>query len=222
MPEVIAVIVGFLLTAFAGNRILHSLQHRAWLRQQQFLGAEKEFIALRDLANDLSKAIGSRIYRMRRVLSACRSIDSDLEERLARYNESLVDWNENLASFTTRLTFYAGYTYTLRLENEIQKGFFESGADIESLIRLKRAGRPIRSAAVNRVDADLNRLTGLCSEFNRDIMRMSEDKRRSIYVGREIPYDCRHLDSLSTHDLWKLLFIRRVDGHTISRPPSDL
>jgi len=68
MSAIIAVIVGSILTGLIGNWLVQGWQQRNWLLQQRFLGHEKEYFALKDLADEIASLLGARIYQCRRLL----------------------------------------------------------------------------------------------------------------------------------------------------------
>ena len=52
-PPIITAIISFILTGLIGGRLLQKWQLRNWLNQQKFLGAEKDYIALQELFDDI-------------------------------------------------------------------------------------------------------------------------------------------------------------------------
>jgi|WetSurMetagenome_2_1015567.scaffolds.fasta_scaffold24954_3 hypothetical protein len=219
MQAIIAVVLSFVLTGLIGARLAQAWQQRNWIRQQQFLGGEKNYIALRDLAAELAKLLGARQYRMRQLLYAAFSLsEQEMEDRLLDYRTVLADWNESLPSFFVRLTTYGGWDYTYSLEETLQTGLVSAGARIEAAVRRRRAGKPHPPGERTAIERDLNRLQGRINAFNRDLLGKLDRVRREIYFGQSIPYNTYWLDDFSTLDLIKALFVRDVDGHSIVRP----
>ena len=223
MTQIVAVILGFILTGLIGNRVVQQWQHRGWLRQQQFLGREKEYLALRDLSTELSTEIGRRIYQTRRLLWAIRSMpDASIDDRLKSYDESLTRWNENLGNYYVRLTLYASYYDTTDLERRIHDPFQAVGAELEAMVRVRRRGKQPDAAKIAKIDRRLNDLQGEIFVFNRDLLRIVENLRERIYFGRTVKYSKENLAVFSTWQLIKALFVSNVDTHSIIGAPSDL
>jgi hypothetical protein len=223
MWQIAAVILGFLLTGLLGNWILQGWQHRSWLRQQQFLGQEKEYLALKDLAAEVADAIGARIYHMRRLLWSIRgSTDEILSERLQAYDRVVTQWNEKLQTYYVRLTLYASFYDAGDLERRIHEPAQAIGAEIEQLVRGRRAGRLPDRPQVVRLERRLNELYGLGFEVNRDILASVEKKRQVTYFGERLHMSKDTLKYFSTWDLIKGLFVSDIDAFAISRPPTDV
>src|SRR5271167_258016 len=117
MTQILSLLATFILTTVVGNYLLQNWQHRGWVRQQQFLGSEKEYLELRSLSTEISGEIGARLYQTKRLLWAVRSFSLEIvEQRLAIYDTTQVRWNEKLGVFFVGLTLFADYSYTNRLE----------------------------------------------------------------------------------------------------------
>ncbi len=222
MQSIITVIMSFVLTGLISAHLAQSWQQRNWLRQQQFLGNEKNYIALRDLIADITKLLGIRHYRMRRLLAAAYNMsDTDVKERLSDYNKILIEWNDNLPSFLVKLTVYSNFSYTYLLENDLQNTFQSLGARIEAAVRRRRSGKPQDPGERARIDSALNTLQGRIYNFNRDLLKRLDQTRREIYFGQSIPYELQWLEEFSTTELIKAFFLRDVDRHSIVRPLAD-
>lgn len=223
MGQIITVILGFVLTGLIGNQLVQRWQQRNWVHQQRFLGAEKEYIALRELSDELSKAIAVRLYRMRRLLWSLRRSDTDLiASRLQDYDSTAVAWNESLSSFYVRLAFYVGGGDSISLEHRIHEPFQQAGADLEQLVRLHRSGNSNLGAALTRLELRMNSLQGKSLDFTKDLMRVVERKKRTVYAGTVIHYSRHTIDQFSTWELIKVTFARDVDRFSVRRSSSDL
>jgi hypothetical protein len=218
MSDIAKALFAFVLTGVIGNSLLQRWQYRAWLQQQQFLGHEREYIALRDLSADLSKVMGARHYQMQRVISAARSLSADeMETRVSEYAVTLKQWNEELNSYYVRLTLYVDYSRAISLEGEIHQPFVSTGSKIERVVRLKRNAQPVPKGEYAIIERQLKNLNTAIFRYNRDLLREVENIRRRVYYGENIPYSTQFLKVFSTVELIKALFIRDVDGHTIVR-----
>jgi hypothetical protein len=219
MQAILTVVLSFVFTGLISARLAQSWQQRNWVRQQQFFGNEKNYIALRDLIADLVKLLGARHYRMRRLLSAtCNMSDKEIEDRLSEYNNILIEWNDNLPSFLVKLAAYGNLTYTYSLENDLQATFQSLGARIENAVRRRRTGRPHDPGERAKIESALNTLQGRIFKFNRSLLERLDRTRREIYFGQSIPYELRWLEQFSITELIKAFFVRDVDCHSIVRP----
>lgn len=217
------VLVTFVLTGLIGNRLLQRWQHRTWLHQQKILGREKEYASLLELTNELSAATGARLYHMRRLAAAIRSLsDAELEHRLKKYDAILIRWNEALNSYYVRLTFYTDFYEARNLEDNIQNLFAKTGINIEASIRDRRSGKRSSPVAITAIDHNLTRLQGQILQFNKGMLRTVETKRKELYLGAPVYYSEYNLLQFSTWELIKALFISEVDGHAVIRTALDL
>jgi hypothetical protein len=218
MSDIIKALLAFVLTGVIGNSLIQRWQYRAWLQQQQFLGHEKEYTALKDLSAELSKVMGARQYQMRRVILAAHALLIDeMEIRISEYTVTLKQWNEELNSYYVRLTLYADYDRAISLERMIHKPFAIIGSKIEGIVRLRRKRQPVSKPEYATIMRELDNLQAAIFRFNRDLLRNVEDIRRRVYYGENIPYSIRFLRYFSTAELIKALFIRDVDRHTVVR-----
>src|SRR5207245_734489 len=84
---IVTVGLTFVLTGLLGNWFIQRWQHRNWVAQQQFLGEEKEYLALKQLWEELARLSGTRLSRMRRLVLVLRSRDDEIvKSRLADYD----------------------------------------------------------------------------------------------------------------------------------------
>jgi len=223
MTQIVAIVLSFVLTALIGNRLLQQWQHRVWLRQQQFLGQEKEYISLKELFPELSSAIGTRLYQAQRLYWAVRSQDAELvEDRLAKYDESVVKWNDGLGLIYARLNIYIDFRYSEILERSIHRPFQSVGAQLEAEVRKRRLGGTPTAAELATLERQLLRLSAATSKFCRDLLRAVEEKRKLVYFGRRVAFSVFNLRYFSTFELVKALFISDVDSHSIICSAADL
>ncbi|MDR3572031.1 MAG: hypothetical protein P4L81_07685 [Candidatus Pacebacteria bacterium] len=223
MTQIVAILLSFLLTALIGNRLLQQWQHRVWLRQQQFLGEEKEYLSLKELFPELSGAIGKRLYQTQRLYWAISALNTELvEDRLAKYDDSVVKWNDNLGSFYARLNIYADFRYSETLERSIHRPFQNVGAQLEAQVRKRRLGGTPTPAELAKLERQLLKLSATTSRFCRDLLKAVEEKRKLVYFGRRVAFSVFNLRYFSTWQLVKALFISDVDSHSIIRSATDL
>jgi hypothetical protein len=107
------------------------------LLQQRFLGHEKEYFALKDLADEVASLLGARIYHMQRLaLSLRRGSDVQISNRVVDYDDVVKRWNERLTSFYVRLPLLAHSHLDIRLESwQLVKMLFVRDVNSFSIVR---------------------------------------------------------------------------------------
>lgn len=222
MVTILSVVLAFLLTGVIGNKLVQRWQSRNWLLQQRFLGSEKEYVALKELADEIAVLLGARIYHMQRLSGVLRhELDETVNTRLARYDEALVRWNERLTSFFVRLPLLADGGMAQELEQSIHSQLAAVGAQLERVVR-DRSSRVMPSrATVGEIQRKLNMIQGRSVEFNKALMRVVEKRRRLLYDGSTIYLSGSTLEHFSTWQLFKALFSTRVNTLSVLRSPFD-
>jgi hypothetical protein len=216
------IVVGFVLTGVIGNRLLQAWQARNWLMQQRFLGQEKEYLGLKELADEIVTLLGVRIFYMQRLNRALRSgSDDKVDTCLQEYDEALRRWNERLTSFYIRLPMLAGNGLELRLENSIQAELVKTGGTIESLVANRKAGMSIHAKQTTQVENDLHAIQGKAIAFNRHLLVVVRSRRADVYYGKRLVFSPQNLRHFSTWQLIEALFVRNIDSLTVIRPPLD-
>jgi hypothetical protein len=216
LKTLVPIVVGFGLSGLVGTRLLQGWQLRSWLMQQRFLGHEKEYVALKELADEISSSLGIRIFHMQRMLRMLgNTVDDDFVSYHEAYRESVERWNERLTSFYVRLTMLAETNFALRLERSIQNSLVPASSIIDALIRDKKANRPVSRKLIRSVRDDVNRLQGKAIGFNQSLLRAVQQRRTDIYYGKRIAFSVENLRYFSTWRLVKALFVREVNLHSI-------
>src|SRR5579859_5875215 len=210
MEALIPVVVGFLLTAFFGNRLLHAWQTRTWMLQQRFLGKEKEYVALKELADEIASLLGVRIFRMRRLnRSLATGTIDEIAALRTEYEDALRRWNEKLASFYIRLPVLADYAFTWELEHQIQSDLVRIGTALERLVKERLSGAPsVKAGEPTRIEGELNRLQGKAIEVNKRLLHELKARRVDVYYGKRLKFTAENLRHFSTWQLIKALFVR--------------
>jgi hypothetical protein len=223
MSAIITVILGFVLTGLIGNGLVQAWQQRNWLLQQRFLGHEKEYFALKDLADEIASLLGARVYHMQRLLhNLRRGSDEQLLSRVADYDDIVRRWNERLTSFYVRLPLLASYELAARLEASIQEKLARTGGNIDELVYQRRLGNAPDKNSVANLLRTLNTIQGRAINFNKDLLRIVEIRRMEVYYGEKVGFSLDNLGKFSTWQLVKALFIRDVNAFSIVRPTLDL
>jgi len=222
MTSIISVIVGFVLTGLIGNKLVQAWQARNWLLQQRFMGQEKEYVALKELADEIAVLLGARIYHMQRLAASLTSSSNEkLAARIADYEDILKRWNERLTSFYVRLPLLASSYLAPNLESSIQLTLVEIGANIEDQLRRRNAGDNADKKSVIKIQNRLNAIQGKAISFNKSMLRIVETRRTEIYYGRRIELNEWTLEQFSTWHLIKALFVRDINSYSIIRSSID-
>ena len=223
MSEFWKIVLSFVLLTVVGNFLLQRWQHRTWVRQQQFLGQEKEYIALRELFPELSSAIAVRLYQTNRLFWVVKSQElGTVDERLVSYDSAISQWNEKLGSFYARLTIYAHYSFTKALEDTIHNPFQSIRTQLEAAVRRRRTGENSSAAEAAQFTKRLGMLTAAHRIFSRNLLSAVEDKRRHVYFGRAIEYTIHNISKFSTWELVKALFASDINSYAVIRPPAGV
>ncbi|MGV7029857.1 hypothetical protein [Methylobacterium symbioticum] len=209
--SIITVLLTFLCTGLMANWLIQRWQYRNWLNQQRFLGAEKQYEALKAVADDISKVSAKRLSAMFRVLSALDQSADRLEERRKIYSDAVDEWNQNINSFQYKTTLYFNWGMTQRLEHDINENFVKIGGRIERNIRIKQINDQAKISDKQEILSQLFKLQGILGNFHRDMLNVVLQKQASTYQGVEIGYNESDLQYFSTWQLIKALFITRVE-----------
>lgn len=222
MATLLPIIVGFLLTGVIGNRLVQGWQSRNWLMQQRYLGQEKEYLALKELADEIVTLLGVRIFHMQRLNRALGSgADARVNLCLQEYDGALKRWNERLTSFYIRLPMLASYELAHHLETSIQTELVKTGSDIENLVSRRSAGTPTQKGQSAKIENDLNRIQGRAIAFNKRLLDVVQSQRGDVYYGKRLEFSPQNMGHFSTWMLVKALFVRDVDSLSVVRPPLD-
>jgi len=221
---VLNVILGFVLTGLFGNWILQGWQQRSWLRQQWFLGAEKDYTALKSLWDEIAEFSGARLARMYRLAAVVRLAPFEtVEARLKEYDVSVLVWNEKFQSFLVRLVrFTSGTALSYSLEQIVQPHFVACGRQLEQLFNQRKADGALDVSQVRALTHSLDRLSHELTNFNRDVLRVVQDQRARTYQGVKVvlgPHTIRHFGNW---ELFKALFHSGIEPYYVIRPPFDL
>lgn len=221
MEKILTVLLTFILTGVIGNAIARRWQNRQWVNQQRVLGFEKEFVALKELVDEIGRLLGARIYHSQRLTLSLRSTDAEaIARRVKDYEEAVKQWNEKLGSFYVRLPYLAETGLGLEVERSIQDRLVVISKRLDRLLEQRKSGIPPK----NDVDAlmiDLNSIQGRAIALNKKLFSTIGSRRDRIYVGTKIPYRRDTLREYSNWELVKALFVSSVDTHTVHRSPLD-
>lgn len=216
----VTTVVGALLTAVLGNRLVQFWQHRNWIHQQQFSGLEKEYVALKALTDTLVRDCGWRLEAMRNLVAALKR--GAYQDELESYRIVLGAWNGAIYSYYAQLTFQIKWDCATDLENRIHKEFVAVGGEIEAEIRRLRPGEAAKASRYGVWDRRLNEIGGEIADFSRFLVRVTEERRQEVFYGRELTYKKSDIMRLGNFELIKLLFVSDIDSFSIVRSTADV
>ena len=197
-------------------------QTRNWFLQQRFLGQEKEYLAFKELADEIASLLGVRIFRMQLLIRAIASRSGEkIGARCQEYDEALKRWNDRLTSFYIRLEMLAHEGLAIRLERSIQDELVRIGEKIERLEKQRRKGSTASAKEVKEVENALNNVQAQALTFNKELLAAVHSRRADIYFGKRLNLSPGNLQYFSTWQLIKALFVRDIDSFSIVRSPLD-
>ena len=154
MNELIAVVVGFLLTTVLGGAWAQRLQTRSWVQQNEARLREQGLDRAGDTCATVMSLLDKRLYRMQRLLSAATTksegaIDAtDLEVRLGEYVATLFDWNDRLNTNLSLVGSHFGDDARQELEH-LYEAFKHVGRDVEMVVRAAKRGEDTTQRATS-------------------------------------------------------------------------
>jgi hypothetical protein len=109
-------LIGFLLTTICGTIINNFYGKATWEREKKFELLKRSLDRNEKLIEDISVKMGTRAMRLLRAFWAIETSqyqDSQgrekvIKERWEEYAKSVIDWNENLRVYVTKLSYLAG------------------------------------------------------------------------------------------------------------------
>jgi hypothetical protein len=159
---------------------------------------------------------------MRRLLLAVKGADLEkIKSRREEYDGVLSDWNEKLVSFSVRLTLFATWHLTTRLE-ELQKSFAEVGAELERACSTTVSDAAVQRRDLGRLEQRMKLLNYEVFSFNRDVLRAVETQRAKTYYGTEIKFGENTLEHFGTWELVKALFKPGIEPLRVIRTSAEL
>jgi hypothetical protein len=220
--DVIKILLTFIVSGLIGNYVLQAWQARNWFAQQRFLGREKEYSALKEIADELATLLANRIFYMSRLRSAISSgSDDQFATAVTQHDDAVRKWNERLTSFYVKLTILISFNFAWRLEQYIQKALVETGAKLEELVRSRNNSQAVTALQTEPLVDELNKIQGQAAKFNEALLQEVLARRTDVYYGARIGFTVQNLRYFSTWKLVKALFVRDVDSLSVLRTPLD-
>jgi hypothetical protein len=140
-PEIVRLLVGFVLTTVLGGVLGSYLQQRSWKHQNEVHLKEEGLKQAKAVCESVSRLLDKRLYRMLRLYYACDgyaqgSISKEvLEQRLRDYDNVLYEWNDGLNLNLALIGTYFGKSAREYLDFNIYERFKAAGSSLEQAYR---------------------------------------------------------------------------------------
>jgi len=210
---VVTVVLSFLFTGLAANRLIQAWQYRNWKAQQRLSDAEKDHRALQDVFDEVATLAGKRQHKMMRLFYVINDNEDVLKQRFGEYDTAVAEWNERFNAISAKLTMHLEWSFTHRLEDGIQKSFVSLGNELERFVKRRKNNERISATEILRVRQRLDLLQRHIFQFNRDMLKFLLGRKQEIY--KEKPLTLHTLDSFPTWELFKALFNPRIRRNEI-------
>lgn len=190
MDDLVAIVLGFVLTTGVGGWWASRLQSRSWTQQNEVRLREKELDRAGGTCSGVMSLLDARLYRMKRLLEAAAAANptelSELEVRRKEYVKVLFEWNDRLNTNLSLVGSHFGEDARADLEQLYGK-FQQVGRDIETAVRRALAGEDSNVTAPRVAEQFEGRepgsLNDLVYQFGLTLMGQLRDGK----VGRTAP-----------------------------------
>lgn len=136
MFDIIKIIIGFILTGIIGTFLAQYYQKKNFIYQTKIIKLQKEIERLKELADNIEKLAGMRIFYGRNLIDNCSEKESkEFSEARKQYRASVEKWNENLSSFFIELRSLGLTTLAFDLEKNVHNNLRKAHLLIDELIR---------------------------------------------------------------------------------------
>lgn len=174
--------INFLFATFAialailGAIIGAWLQHRYWVRQNQFIKREERVRAAFSVAHRTIEAVDRRITRQRRFLWAIKSgVAEEIERDRISYRAAVDEWMENLGKLKAELWTSFGREEAFFLGEDIHSRLAENGREIEKALRKNNA------RSFHSIEHELSKISYRSFMFTQDLLdRTHKEKIRGL------------------------------------------
>ena len=177
--QVLLLLLGFLLTTVVGGLLGFYFQTRTWDSNRR----ESELQAAAAVFDDLSRILDRRLYRMRQLNWRLSSADkAQIEDAMASYRQSVLEWNENLNRNLALTYGYFGVRTWDYLDKTIFEDFVSLGRDIEKRYESWHKGDVNDSAA--RIEGRLDAVSDKLYNLNRFMIALVQAGEVGLYQSR--------------------------------------
>jgi len=215
-------VLTFLLMGVITNSLIQRWQQRNWLQQHRVLGAEKAFLELKRLVDELMTLGDARAYRSTRLVRNLSTLDqATIVQVKKEYDQALTAWNDKLNSFIVRLTVYGSYDFAQQLEDDVQLRFFRISEKLDGAVLAARGNKPLPSGLKSGIESELRSLNYRLFRLSRDLLNLLLQKQREAYVGRTVQFREHTIELFSTWYLFKALLKTNQPPQSIIGSSSD-
>lgn len=136
MFDIIKIIIGFILTGIVGSFLAQYYQKKNFIYQTKIIKLQKEIDRLKELADNIEKLAGMRIFYGRNLIDNSNERESkEFSEARRQYRASVERWNENLSSFFIELRSLGLTQLAFDLERNVHDNLRKAHSLIDELIR---------------------------------------------------------------------------------------
>lgn len=145
IDNVLAIVLGFVLTTVVGGWWAARLQERSWARQNDIRLREAESQRAGSACQDVTTLLDKRLFRMQRLLGATTVVANgvvgvdELDKRLRDYDEVVIAWNERLNMNLSLVGSHFGDDARSFLEG-LYEDFRRVGLRVEATVRVAKGG----------------------------------------------------------------------------------
>lgn len=218
----VTVIVGSLLTALLGNRLVQRWQQRNWLQQQRLLKAQQQLGELQKVIDEVMALANARYYRTRKLSWQLGIADDARIEDLRRdYENSVNAWNEKFTAFQVQLTVYGTFeSATNLLEDDVQMKFINISARLDPYLRKGADLSGFRRVRLS-LEGEFTALSAAMFRTFRALANELKEKVNLTYFGKSVPFSEDTLETFSTSYLLKALFKSSNPPQAVIGPVSN-
>lgn len=166
-----------ILVGAAGTAIANWFQNRSFVAQSEAQQRNAEYNAAQSFFATLTKAMGARLYLMRRAfwaITAKEKNEAEIASRWQAYQVVLVDWNSSLSLNDAYLTNYFGSATAERFFDEIQKGFIGLHSSLQKL-------HEGTQKTASKWDETAVQLGHTITEFDKDLLLMLQRQEVGVF-----------------------------------------
>ena len=136
MFDIIKIIIGFILTGIVGSFLAQYYQKKNFIYQTKIIKLQKEIDRLKELADNIEKLAGMRIFYGRNLIDNSDKRESnEFTEARRQYRTSVEKWNESLSSFFIELRSLGLTQLAFDLERNVHDNLRKAHSLIDELIR---------------------------------------------------------------------------------------
>ncbi|MES1940757.1 hypothetical protein T5B8_10962 [Salinisphaera sp. T5B8] len=209
-------IVSFILITLFGGLLADRWQRRSWLIKKRYEQLEYRCGDLEQLAQEIASLLTARIYHTKRIIKQLQSGNQLLDAE--KYSASITDWNENLVSFYVRLNILTCYPDTIELEKKFQMRLRSVSEEISTYL----SAHSVHSEkSLAQLAQETHSVQIDAQHFIAKLLSQAEEDRKAIGKGAKLKFEPSKFRYFTTFELFKALFVRDINRHTICRSPVD-